>query len=135
MEVDLKSLQSKILDLESKLQFTHSVLEEDEIVNIQQKNVKFTPSVFNSLQTETKIAKKVKDNLTSKTNSDITEEVKQSGASSGSRPGSQNKKIKFEVNLSQLTKVPKLTDIDAFNIRRPQTIVRNGSQQKIMTPK
>ena len=127
MEVDLKSLQSKILDLESKLQFTHSVLEEDEIINIQQKNVKFTPSVFTSLKPETKLVKTAKENSTSKTNSDINEEVKQSGASSGGRPGSQNKKIKFEVNLTQLTKVPKLTDIETFNIRRPQTIVRNGS--------
>lgn len=50
MENDLKSLQSKILDLENKLQFTHSVLEEDECVNIQQKNVKFDPSTFGTLK-------------------------------------------------------------------------------------
>jgi hypothetical protein len=50
MESDLKSLQSKILDLENKLQFTHSVLEEDDCVNIQQKNVKFDPSTFGSLK-------------------------------------------------------------------------------------
>lgn len=127
MEVDLKSLQSKILDLESKLQFTHSVLEEDEIVNIQHKNVKFTPSVFPSLKTEVKSDKLAKENSTNKTNLDKNEEVKQSVANNSSRPGSQNKKIKFEVNLSQLTKVPKLNDIDTFNIRRPQSIVRNGS--------
>ena len=127
MEVDLKSLQSKILDLESKLQFTHSVLEEDEYVNIQHKNVKFTPSVFPSLKTEVKSDKLAKENSTNKTNLEKNEEVKQSVANNSSRPGSQNKKIKFEVNLSQLTKVPKLNDIDTFNIRRPQSIVRNGS--------
>ena len=127
MEVDLKSLQSKILDLESKLQFTHSVLEEDEIVNIQHKNVKFTPSVFPSLKTEVKSDKLAKENSTNKTNLEKNEEVKQSVANHSSRPGSQNKKIKFEVNLSQLTKVPKLNDVDTFNIRRPQSIVRNGS--------
>jgi len=50
MENDLKSLQSKILDLENKLQFTHSVLEEDDCVNIQNKNVKFDPSSYGLLK-------------------------------------------------------------------------------------
>jgi len=60
MENDLKSLQSKILDLENKLQFTHSVLEEDDCVNIQHKNVKFDPATLSYLNDRKPVHKQIK---------------------------------------------------------------------------
>jgi hypothetical protein len=49
MEMDLKNLQSKIMDLENKLSFTHSALEEGFELN---NNVQINPTAFHSLNNE-----------------------------------------------------------------------------------
>ncbi len=42
------------------------------------------------------------------------------------RTGNHGNKVKIEVNLSQLTKVPKLTDIDNFSLRQQHSsLIRN----------
>ena len=50
MESDLKNLQSKIMDLENKLSFTHTVLN-DEGFELNQ-NVQINPTAFHSLTTQ-----------------------------------------------------------------------------------
>ena len=53
MESDLKSLQQKIMDLESKLQFTHTALEDEPTSMFDlKKNVKFDSKAFDSLTEE-----------------------------------------------------------------------------------
>lgn len=53
MESDLKSLQQKIMDLESKLSFTHTALEEEPTSMFDlKKNVKFDTQAFDSLNEE-----------------------------------------------------------------------------------
>ena len=54
MESDLKSLQKKISDLEGKLSFTHTALEDDtnsvaNIIKASNKNVHFDTNAFYSL--------------------------------------------------------------------------------------
>lgn len=119
MESDLKSLQQKIMDLESKLQFTHTALEEEPTSMFDlKKNVKFDSQAFDSLNEEVKNSRvKLEPKKHIKTTSSI-----------------QPKKIKLEVDLDSLTKKRNSqADEDKFSIAQP--LKKTQSYVKIITPR
>ena len=118
MESDLKSLQQKIMDLESKLSFTHTALEEEPTSMFDlKKNVKFDTQAFDSLNEEvTKFKAKP--------------ETKKPKAQTSVPP----KKVKLDVDLNSLTKKRySHCDEEKFSIQQP--LKKTQSAAKIITPR